>query len=377
MELKMTFRRAAAGIALALGLIVTGASAHAAEPIKIGFFAPLTGNLANFGERFRESVQLYEEQLNAAGGIDGRKVEIIYEDDRNSPKEAASIAQKFANTPGLVFVVGSFSTTASLAAAPILTEAKIPQVSPSSSHPDFPKFSPYQFRQNTRQDKLAPLHAELVVDKLKGKKIAIPFFQDDWGQTTANLTKAAIEQRGGEVVLIEPIAPNARDFRPLVSKIKSLNPDVIFLPVHYQEASAFVQQLRQAGVTTPIGSPDPLSNPKFVELAGKDAEGILLYTSFFADDPKVKPYVDAYKAKYNRLPDQYSALAYDSIAVGVNAIRTVLQSEKPLTGENVRDAIATAPAYEGLTGTTKYDDEREVNKKSTFIIIKNGAYVLY
>ncbi len=373
----MTFRRAAAGIALALGLIVTGASAHAAEPIKIGFFAPLTGNLANFGERFRESVQLYEEQLNAAGGIDGRKVEIIYEDDRNSPKEAASIAQKFANTPGLVFVVGSFSTTASLAAAPILTEAKIPQVSPSSSHPDFPKFSPYQFRQNTRQDKLAPLHAELVVDKLKGKKIAIPFFQDDWGQTTANLTKAAIEQRGGEVVLIEPIAPNARDFRPLVSKIKSLNPDVIFLPVHYQEASAFVQQLRQAGVTIPIGSPDPLSNPKFVELAGKDAEGILLYTSFFADDPKVKPYVDAYKAKYNRLPDQYSALAYDSIAVGVNAIRTVLQSEKPLTGENVRDAIATAPAYEGLTGTTKYDDEREVNKKSTFIIIKNGAYVLY
>lgn len=373
----MTFRRAAAGFALSLGLVMSGASAHAAEPIKIGFFAPLTGNLANFGERFRESVQLYEEQLNAAGGIDGRKIEVLYEDDRNSPKEAASIAQKFANTPGLIFVIGSFTTTASLAAAPILTEAKIPQISPSSSHPDFPKFSPYQFRQNIRQDKLAPLHAELVLDKLKGKKVAIPFFQDDWGQVTANLTKAAIEQRGGEVVLIEPIAPNSRDFRPLVSKIKSLNPDVIFLPVHYQEASAFVQQLRQAGVTIPVGAPDPLSNPKFVELAGKDAEGILLYTTFFPDDPKVKAYVDAYKAKYNRVPDQYSALAYDSLAVGVNAIRAVLKSEKPLTGENVRDAIATAPAYEGVTGTTKYDDEREVNKKSTYIIIKNGAYVLY
>lgn len=373
----MTFRRATAGIALVLGLATTGVPAQAADPIKIGFFAPLTGNLANFGERFRESVQLFEEQVNAAGGIEGRKIEVIYEDDRNSPKEAASIAQKFANTPGLVFAVGSFSTTASLAAAPILTEAKIPQISPSSSHPDFPKFSPYQFRQNIRQDKLAPLHAELVLEKLKGKKIAIPFFQDDWGQITANLTKAAIEQRGGEVVLIEPIAPNARDFRPLVSKIKALNPDVIFLPVHYQEASAFVQQLRQAGVTTPIGAPDPLSNPKFLELAGKDAEGILLYTTFFPDAPKVKAYVDAYKAKYNRLPDQYSALAYDSIAVGVNAIRNVLKTGKPLTGENVRDAIASAEPYEGVTGITKYDDEREVNKASTYIVIKNGAYVLY
>ena len=374
----MTFRGATAGLALALSLAFPGVAAHAAEPIKIGFFAPLTGNLANFGERFRESVQLYQDQLNAAGGIEGRPVEVLYEDDRNSPKEAASIAQKFANTPGLVFVVGSFTTTASLAAAPILAEAKIPQISPSSSHPDFPKFSPYQFRQNTRQDKLAPLHAELVLDKLKGKKIAIPFFQDDWGQVTANLTKAAIEARGGEVVLIEPIAPNARDFRPLVSKIKSLNPDVIFLPVHYQEASAFVQQLRQAGVTIPIGAPDPLSNPKFLELAGKDADGILLYTTFFLNDPKVQPFVEAYKAKYNgKEPDQYSALAYDTIAVGTNAIRDVIKSGKPLTGENVRDAIAHAPAYEGVTGTTKYDDDREVNKQSTFIIIKDGHYVLY
>ncbi|GGF58598.1 branched chain amino acid ABC transporter substrate-binding protein [Azorhizobium oxalatiphilum] len=373
----MTIRRAAAGVALSLGLALTGATAYAADPIKIGFFAPLTGNVANFGERFRESVQLYEDQVNAAGGIDGRKLEVVFEDDRNSPKEAASIAQKFANTPGLVAVIGSFSTTASLAAAPILTEAKIPQISPSSSHPDWPKFSPYTFRQNVRQDQLAPLHAEIVLDKLKGKRIAIPYFQDDWGLVTANTTKAAIEKRGGEVVLVEPIAPNSRDFRPLVSKIKSLNPDVIFLPVHYQEASAFVQQLRQAGVTTPIGAPDPLSNPKFLELAGKDAEGVLLYTMFFADNPKVKSYVDAYKAKYNRLPDQYSALAYDSVAVAVNGVKAMLKSGKPLTGENVRDAIATAPAYEGLTGVTKYDENREVEKKSTFIVIKSGAYVLY
>ncbi len=130
-------------------------------------------------------------------------------------------------------------------------------------------------------------------------------------------------------------------------------------------------------MTIPVGAPDPLSNPKFLELAGKDAEGVLLYTTFFADNPKVKPYVEAYKAKYNKLPDQYSALAYDTAAIGVSAIREVIKSGKPLTGESVRDAIATAPAFEGVTGVTKYDEEREVDKASTFIVVKNGNYVLY
>lgn len=363
-------------VLLAVILAASPLAASASDPIRIGLVAPLTGNVATFGERFRESVQLYQEQVNAAGGIEGRKLEVLYEDDRNQPKEAASIAQKFVSG-GVVLAIGSFSTTASLAAAPIFTEAKIPQISPSSSHPDFPKFSAYQFRQNTRQDLLAVRHAELVVDKLKGSRVVIPFYQDDWGQYTANATKIEIEKKGAQVLLVEAIAPNARDFRPLVSKIKSLNPDAIFLPVHYQEAAAFVQQLRQSGVTAPIGAPDPLQNVKFVELAGKDAEGVLLYTSFFAENPKVKNYVDAYKAKFNRLPDQYSALAYDSISVGVNGIRNVLKAGKPLTGENVRDAIATAAPYDGVTGVTKYDDNREVNKDITYITIKNGAYVLY
>ncbi|MGQ4273805.1 ABC transporter substrate-binding protein [Terrihabitans sp. B22-R8] len=350
--------------------------ARAEDPVVVGLLAPLTGNVANFGERFRESIVLFEEQVNAAGGVEGRPLKILIEDDRNSPKEAASIAQKFASTPGLVLTIGSFSTTASLAAAPILRDAKIPQISPSSSHPDFPKFSDYQFRQNTRQDLLAARHGDLVLDKLGAKRIVIPHFQDDWGQVTATLTKAEIEKRGGEVLLVEAIAPNSRDFRPLISKIKSLKPDAIFLPVHYQEAAAFVQQVRQAGVTIPIGAPDPLSNPKFLELAGASAEGILLYTSFFADDPRHADFVNAYKAKYTHLPDQYSGLAWDSISVGVNAIREVIRSGKEVTGQNVRDALANAPAFEGVTGTTKYDENREVNKEITYIRIKNGAYVL-
>jgi branched-chain amino acid transport system substrate-binding protein len=364
-----------AAIALAATLIL-GSHGQAADPVRIGLFAPLTGNVAANGVRFREAVELMVEQTNARGGVEGRQIELVVEDDRNSPRDAASIAQKLTGSSGIVLAIGTFSTTASLAAAPIFAEAKIPQISPSSSHPDFTKQSPYQFRQNNTDDVLAPKNADIAVNKLKGKRIAIPYYQDDWGLFTANSTKEAIEKLGAEVVLIEAIAPNSKEFRPLVSKIKSLQPDAIFLAVHYQEAAILMKQLRQAGVDAPVGAPTPLTNPQFIELAGKDAEGVVLHTIFFAGDPAKKAFTDAYQAKYGRLPDQWAALAYDAAGVGIEAIRRVVQSGKPLTGEAVRDELDNGPAYPGVTGVTKYN-RGNVDKEPTYITIREGKYVLY
>ena len=352
-------------------------AAHAADPIRIGLFAPITGDLGAVGVRFREGAQLFVDQVNAKGGIGGRTVELLVEDDRNSPKEAASIAQKFVATSNLLLAVGTFTTTASLSAAPIFTEAKIPQISPSSSNPKFTQAGPYQFRENTRDDLLAEKHADIVLGKLKAKTVVIPYVQDDFGIFTAEVTKEAIEKRGGKVLLTEAVPPNSRDFRSLVSKIVDLKPDAIFLPLYYQEGAIFVQQLRQAGSTIPIASPDPLSNPKFVELAGKAAEGVLLYTVYFNGDPSKAAFTDAYKAKYERLPDQWGALAYDSVGIGIAGIERLVAAGKSVTGEALRDEIANGPAYNGVTGVTKYDANREVNKEITLITIRDGQYVLY
>lgn len=361
----------------ATALATISGEARAQEPIRIGLFSPFTGDVAANGVRFRDGANLYVDQVNANGGINGRALVLLEEDDRNSPKDAAAIARKFVGTSGLVLAIGTFSSTASLAAAPIFAEAKIPQISPSASHPDFTRYSPYQFRIAVTQDKLAAQYADLVLKTLGARTVVIPYFQDDWGLYTANTTKAAIEKAGGNVLQIEPIAPNARDFRPLVSQIKSLNPDAIFLPVHYQEAAAFLQQLRQAGVTAKVASPDQLNNPKFVELAGKAAEGILLYTAFAPDDPSKKSFVDAYRAKFGSPPDQWAARAYDAAGIGVSAIRRVLAAGKPLNGENVRDAIADAPPYPGQTGEIKYDEFRDTNYPQAVIEIKNGQFVLF
>ncbi len=349
------------------------------EPVTIGFFSHLSGNFAEYGTSFKNAVELYLDEVRAAGGIEGRPVTLIVEDDRNSPQEAATVARKIAGTPGVVLAIGSWSTTASMAAAPILSEAHIPQISPTSSHPDFSKQSDYVFRQNNTDDILAQYNADTIQKKLGAKTVVIPYSQDDWGVYTAKATAEAIEKEGGKVLLLESVQPGSREFRPLISKIKSLAPEGVFMALPYQEASIFIRQLRQAGIDVPVGGGIPLTSPKFIELAGPAAEGAVLHTIFSAQDPEAKrqAFTKAYQDKYGKLPDQFSALAYDAAAIGVEAIRRVIQSGKPLTGEAVREELINGPAYEGVTGVTKYDANGDVRKDPTFIIVRDGQFQLF
>jgi branched-chain amino acid transport system substrate-binding protein len=361
--------------ALLLTTLIWSSSGNAAEPIVLGLSAPLTGPMASSGQRLQEGAQLHVDQINARGGVGGRPLTLISEDDRSSPLEAASVAQKLSNTKNLVAAFGPFTTTASLAAAPIYTKAKIPQVAPTTSGPDFTKQGGYQFRQNNRDDYWATKNVEILTKRFHAKKVILVAYQDDWGIFMAKATRAILEKQGVEVVLDEPIAPGSRDFRPLVSKIRSAQADAIFLATFYTEGATFIQQLRQAGVQLPVGGAIPLTDPKFIELAGPASEGIVLYTLFFAGDPTKKVFVDAYKGKYGRAPDPFSALSYDAVGVTVAAIERVLKAGTPLNGQAVHDQLVAGPVYHGITGDTKFDNG-DVKKEPVFIQIKNGAFAL-
>ena len=354
--------------------VFMAAQAQSAEPINVGFFSHMSGNFAEYGISSKNGAELYLDKVKAAGGIDGRPVNFIVEDDRNSPQEAAAVARKLVASK-VVLAIGSWSTTASLAAAPIFTEAKIPQISPTSSNPAFTKQSKYQFRQNNTDDVLAAYNAATIQQKLKAETIVIPYSQDDWGVYTGKATADIIKKNGGKVLLLESVQPNSRDFRPFISKIKALKPQGVFLALPYQEGAIFLQQLRQAGENIPVGGGIPLTTPKFLQLAGKDAEGMVLHTLFIATDPAHKDFTDAYKAKYGRAPDLFAALAYDATAVGLAAIDRVIKSGKPLTGDAVRDELANGPAYNGVTGVTKYENGN-VHKDPVFITVHDGHFEL-
>lgn len=356
---------------------ILGQPANAADtPIRIGVFAPLTGSFSAVGQRFRDAAELAADELAARGGVEGRKIEFVVDDDRNAPEQATAIAKKLTEQDHVIAAIGSLTSTASLAAAPVFAQAKVPQLAPMSTLPKFTRNSDYQFRLVNTLDGLAPIHVEILKDRLKAKRVAIPYYQDDWGIYIAKVTEARLRDAGIETTIKVAIPPNTRDFRPLVTQILSSGSDAIFLATPYSEGALFVKQLRQAGSALPVAGSLPLNNPKFVEVAGKDANGVTLYASFFAGDPRRQAFVRAYEKKFGRPPDEHAAHAYDAINVTLAAIGRLLHDKKELTGVAVRDALAAGPAFAGVTGDIRFDHGDVVHKAVTLLTIQDGEYRL-
>jgi branched-chain amino acid transport system substrate-binding protein len=373
-------RRTAVAVAAAAVLTqafpVPAQAQATAEPIKFGFFGPLTGRFGANGTKFKEAIDLFVEQTNAAGGLAGRKLVVTQDDDRGEPLQSTAIAQKLAADESVVAAIGSFTSGASIAAGSVFAAAKMPQVSPSSSHPDFTKISSYQFRIPNTQDTMSLMYAKMMKDNLPTKRVAVIYYQDDWGIYVGKATKAALEAGGSEVPIYESMLPDARDFRPFITKMRQAKVDSIFLASHYGPSAIFLQQLRQAGLEQPVGGPETLYSPELITLAGKAADDIITTTYFFPGDPTKAAFVEAYRKKYDHDPDLWAAYAWDAVAIAAEGARTLVQAGKPVTRQSLRDAIADLPPFSGLTGVTKFVDGTP-NKELTLLEIKDGAYKLY
>ncbi|XWN33415.1 MAG: ABC transporter substrate-binding protein [Devosia sp.] len=367
---------ATVALAVLLGAAVPGtASAQDGEPITFGFLGPFTGQFAANGQRFQEAAELFVEQTNEAGGIVGRPLVIEFEDDRGDPLQAANIAQRFVSNEDIIAAIGSFTSTASMAAGEIFANAKMAQVSPTASHPDYTKISEFQFRMPNTQDIVAGLNADLIMEELGAKSVAIAYFQDDWGIFVGKATSEEVEKRGGEVVLLEAMSPQARDFRSMITKIRALQPEAIFLASHYQVSSIFLQQLRQAGLDIPVGGADSLYNPELINLAGDATEGFVTATYYFPTDPSKAAFTEAYEAKYGRKPDQWGAFAYDAVAITTEAVKSLLEADKELTRENLAKAIDDLPPFDGVSGVTDFVNGTP-RKPMTLLKVENGEYQL-
>lgn len=373
----MLTKRQMLSLPLALALTAAATPAPAADPLVVGMFGPLSGERSAFGTRFREAIEMFVEATNESGGVEGRPLQVIFEDSRGTPREAANIAQKFAQNDDMLAVVGGWSSTESMAAAPILTEARLAQVSPTASHPDFTKISEYQFRMVNTQQSLAFVHRDLLLDKLGLKRIAILYYQDDWGNFVNTSTAEKVREAGAEVVLQEAMIPDTKDFRALVTKVKATEPDGVFLASHYAESSTFIRQLRQAGIEVPVLGADTLQNPKFLELAGDAAEGVVMPSYYFSEDPDAQEFTDAYQQRWDRLPDYYSVFGYDAIGIVTQAIGNVIRAGGDLTRDAVREQIAATTDYPGVGGPNTFDEIGDVVKPMRVLQIRNGDYQLY
>lgn len=345
----------------------------APEMITIAVTGPLSGDYAQYGEAFRNATELKANQLNESGGINGQQVQLRFFDDQNDSREAANIAQRLVDDQSIAAVIGPFSSTAALAGAPIYQRGELVQLSPTASHPDFTAQGSYMFRNINTQATEGPIVADLLVNTLEARQVAIIYINNDWGLTTKENVSNAIRDLGGEVVAEESYMDGqSRDFNATLTRLAGINPDVIFVAGFYAETGAIAQQMQQLGIDIPLVGPSSLFNEALIDLAGEAVEGLVVTSNFFPNeaDERISAFVDAYQEAYGSTPNQFAAVAYDSLGMLAQAIEDAGSTNR----EAVRNALAQLENYPGVTGLTSFDENRDVIKNMTVLEIRDGEF---
>ena len=365
-----------AGVALLAGCSKSGGGSEAAaDAIVIGEFASLTGKEAAFGQSSHKGTQLAIEELNAAGGLLGKPVRYVYEDNRSTPGESATIAKKLISRDKIVALLGEVASGRSLEAAPIAQASKVPMISPSSTNPKVTETGDYIFRVCFTDPFQGKLLAEFARRTLKAQKIAI--FSDVAAPYSVGLAQYFREPflaGGGQIVAEQKYTGGDKDFKAQLTAIKSLKPDAIMVPGYYTDVGLIVAQARQLGITVPLFGGDGWEAPELIQIAGSEALQGTYYSTHFSPentDPVAQKFVAAYRARYGgETPDAMAALGYDSAMVLADAIRRAGSTESA----KLRDALAATSGYAGATGATTLDANRDASKPAVIITVKDGKF---
>src|ERR671916_1320280 len=249
-----------AGIALGLGLAVSGA---AQAQIKIGVAGPVTGPNAAFGAQLKNGVEQAVEDINAAGGINGQKLQMVVGDDVSDPKQGVSVANKFA-AEGVKLVVGHFNSGVSIPASEVYQEAGIIQITPASTNPKFTDNGKWNtFRTCGRDDQQGLVAGAYLADKFKGKKVAVVHDKTPYGKGLADETQRAMNGKGLKEVMYEGVNTGEKDYSALASKLKQANVDVVYFGGLHTEAGLIIRQMRDQGVNAPLMGGDGIVSAEF------------------------------------------------------------------------------------------------------------------
>jgi len=359
---------------LLIGLLVPG-MAGAADTVKIGLLAPLTGFAAADGLSVLNSVQLAVERVNQDGGLLGRQVELVYYDDRADGKEAVALSRKLIQQDRVAGVVGGSYSTPSRAVAPIFEDEEIPFVAAYAVHPDVTTSGKYCFRNGFLGMVEGKSAGYVSVELLKAKKIALLTSDNDFGRTLAEGFKAYLDDQGkaAQIVFEQTYPFKEKDFKPYLSKVKEANPDLLFASGYYFQTGPIVQQARELGLDIQILGEEGADSPKFLEIAGASAEGFVIVTNLDRDDPRpvVQDFLKTFEQRYQIQPDMVGASAYDAFMIICEGIRRAGSTDGPA----IQQAIAATKDYNGLTGVLKgFTDIGEVVKEVQVQIVKDGRF---
>jgi branched-chain amino acid transport system substrate-binding protein len=341
-------------------------------PIVIGSIGSLTGPEATFGTQVRDGIQLAVEEVNAAGGVKGRRVELLAYDTQGKLEESVSAAQRMLSKDRVTAILGDVSSTPSLAIAELAQAAQTPMVTPSSTHPDITRKGDYIFRVCFIDPFQGLVMARFVRGHLKLERISL--LQDVKSAYSLGLSEAftkAFIRLGGTIVSVETYSKGDTDFRSPLLKVKKDKPQALYLPGFYSEVGLIARQAREVGLTIPLLGGDGWDSEHLFELAGDAAlEGSYQTTHYSPDHPtpELQRAAPLYRARYGREFDAAAVLGYDAARVVLAAI----QRAESLTGPAIRDAIAKTKDFPGISGNLTLDAERNPVKPAVIVQIRGG-----
>ena len=350
-------------------------AARAAEaPIVVGVSGPLTGQYAQYGADWKRGFELALAEVNGAGGIAGRPVEMDFQDSQSDPRQAVAIAQRFVGDSRIAMELGDFSSAASMAASPIYQRGKLVQFGFTNSHPDFTKGGDYMWSNAPNQADDMPVIADYAIGRLHLDNLAVVFINGDWGRTSKDIFLKAAAERGARVVISEGYLPAEQDFRSTLVRVRDAKPDAMILIAYYPDGAQVVRQARDMGLHQPVVATGSVYSPKFLELGGPAVEGVYTNANFFPEDPNpvVQRFVGGFRAKYATEPGSYNARAYDAMTVAITVMREFGPDRMA-----IHDGLAKARDIPSvLFGKVTFDPAtRRVSHPSSIdLVVKDGKF---
>jgi branched-chain amino acid transport system substrate-binding protein len=378
----MMFRKL--GVALMVAVLAAGAGctkkeekAADANTIRIGFMGALTGDVAMFGKPTLDGMRMAADELNSAGGVNGRKIEIIETDNRGDKQEGASVAQKLISRDHVVAIVGDPTTGITKVVAPIAQKAQVVLLSAGSTGPGVVENGDFIFRDTLLDSVAIPACIDYFATDLGYRKVAVVTSDNnDYSVGLSQTFREAAKGKGITIVDEEKIKDGDKDFSAQVTNIKAKNPDVIFFSGYYTEGALFMKEARKQGLQANMFGGDGLFSPKLIELGGDAVEGTMAALGFSPEQasPVTAKFVEAYRKKFNGAePGLFDAQGYDAVMLLADAMKRANSIDPKV----FKDALAKTRNFEGVSGTITIRANREPIKSPLALLeVKGGRFAL-
>jgi branched-chain amino acid transport system substrate-binding protein len=342
------------------------------DKVRIGLLMSMTGDTANFGISSSNAIRMAADEVNKKGGINGKQIELLLQDDRSDPTEAANVATRFVSQDGVHAIIGETGSSRTLAAAPIAQNAKIPMLTPSSTNPEVTKKGNYIFRSCFIDTVQGPAMAQFAAKSLNAKRAALMIDRrNDYSTGLEKPITDAYVKLGGQIVITQSYQAGDQDFNAQITSIKGANPDVIFIPGYYGDVGLIAKQARDKGLNVPLVGGDGWDSPSLYQIGGSALDGSY-FTNHYSpndSDPRVQKFVNDYRSRYGTVPDALAATGYDAALIMFDAIKRA----RSLDGAAIRDALAATRNFPGVTGTVTFNENRDAVKPIMMIKIEPGG----